>query len=546
MRALLLLLMTATVVAGCADDGGDAAPDTEVRGDTADSGLTDATVADVDLDPAVELADEADGSSSDVDADGSAPSDASPADVAADAGPVDATVDADSTDVLVDDGCEPVGGEPTWDTYGGDVRLTLEATGFFRAEKVCGRWWLVTPDGHPFWSAGVNSISPTGPTGQVSGVAPYGQAVAARYDTTDAWADATVGRLRSWGFNTAGAWSSTAHFAPRMPTTPILYLSQADWLAGTVPDYYSEAWAAEVQSRAATVAQWSENPNIVGYFLDNEMHWGPDWRDARTLLAGYLELDADAPGKAVAVDALLSAHGGLDGLNAALGRSYASRDDVLADTTGWSGIVHGASEAVDAAISAFLTSAAGRYYSVASTAVRAHDPNHLILGNREVSVMVRLEVYEAAAPWVDVISINSYQYVPGLDTFALNLSDAPSRADGFAAVHAAVDLPIMVTEFGFRAQDAGLPNSWPPVYPKFRDQLARTDAFDAYVAELQGYPWLVGAHWFEWVDQPAEGRFDGEDNNWGLVTSGDDAYEVLTMRAAETLPRVYQGLRRPR
>src|SRR5512138_2692279 len=45
------------------------------------------------------------------------------------------------------------------DAYGGWTGRTLAATGRFRVESVDGVWWLVTPDGHPFFSAGVNNIS---------------------------------------------------------------------------------------------------------------------------------------------------------------------------------------------------------------------------------------------------------------------------------------------------------------------------------------------------------------------------------------------------
>jgi agarase len=39
---------------------------------------------------------------------------------------------------------------------------------------------------------------------------------------------------------------------------------------------------------------------------------------------------------------------------------------------------------------------------------------------------------------------------------------------------------------------------------------------------------VVGDHWFEWADQPPGGRFDGEDNNFGLVSNADEAYAVFT------------------
>jgi hypothetical protein len=40
----------------------------------------------------------------------------------------------------------------------------------------------------------------------------------------------------------------------------------------------------------------------------------------------------------------------------------------------------------------------------------------------------------------------------------------------------------------------------------------------------------VGAHWFEYADEPATGRFDGEDDNWGLVDVHDDLYPALFVR----------------
>lgn len=34
----------------------------------------------------------------------------------------------------------------------------LRATGFFRTDKVAGRWVFVDPHGHPFYSAGTNLV----------------------------------------------------------------------------------------------------------------------------------------------------------------------------------------------------------------------------------------------------------------------------------------------------------------------------------------------------------------------------------------------------
>ena len=47
------------------------------------------------------------------------------------------------------------------DTFGGWTKgPTFNASGFFRTEKRDGRWYLVTPQGHPFYSLGVNTVTP--------------------------------------------------------------------------------------------------------------------------------------------------------------------------------------------------------------------------------------------------------------------------------------------------------------------------------------------------------------------------------------------------
>jgi 5-hydroxyisourate hydrolase-like protein (transthyretin family) len=51
-------------------------------------------------------------------------------------------------------------------------------------------------------------------------------------------------------------------------------------------------------------------------------------------------------------------------------------------------------------------------------------------------------------------------------------------------------------------------------------------------------PYCVGYHWFQWSDQPAQGRFDGENSNYGLVKETDEAWELLTQRMTEVNGRI--------
>ena len=62
---------------------------------------------------------------------------------------------------------------PKQDAYRGWTGMQLAATGRFRVEQVNGVWWLVTPTGHPFFSAGVNHASSYGDWAPQLGTYPY-------------------------------------------------------------------------------------------------------------------------------------------------------------------------------------------------------------------------------------------------------------------------------------------------------------------------------------------------------------------------------------
>jgi agarase len=101
------------------------------------------------------------------------------------------------------------------------------------------------------------------------------------------------------------------------------------------------------------------------------------------------------------------------------------------------------------------------------------------------------------------------------------------------AAYATGGKPCLISEFSFRGDDAGLPNS-SGGGPRVASQAERAQCFERFVTAALKQPAVVGYHWFEHADQPAEGRFDGENSNFGLVTVADQVYAELT----ETMTRV--------
>ena len=92
------------------------------------------------------------------------------------------------------------------DVYGGWAGgPQLAATGRFRTEKVDGKWWFVDPEGHLFFSLGVNAVRPDSPTG-TSGREPY-------FSWLPAKGDPDFGRFcgKQWSPAANGFYKDAAH-----------------------------------------------------------------------------------------------------------------------------------------------------------------------------------------------------------------------------------------------------------------------------------------------------------------------------------------------
>ena len=158
----------------------------------------------------------------------------------------------------------------------------------------------------------------------------------------------------------------------------------------------------------------------------------------------------------------------------------------------------------------FVAVVADQYFELSVSAIRATDPNHLVIGSR-FGYQPQSSVIAAAGRYLDVISFNCYDI------------DASPVIDAYAAS----GKPCLISEFSFRGDDSGLPNTRGPG-PRVASQIERAQCFERYVTAALKKPAVVGYHWFEHADQPAEGRFDGENSNFGAVTIKDEVYTALT------------------
>lgn len=416
---------------------------------------------------------------------------------------------------------------------------TYAATGFFRVQNDGGRWWFIDPKGRRFISKGVTTVQYAQDNIQRTDRSPYRETNDAKYGSVANWRKAVAPRLMGWGINTLGAWADAElatidvngqylAYAPNLNLGALFLGTPREvWLRGEFPNVFDPRFEAFARQKAQDeCAPRKDDPRILGWFTDNELRWAADWRDKDELLSVFLELPANAAGKRAAVDWLRNRYGDVAKLNAVWKTDFASWDDLQVaefkqpvDTLEVRSTGRGTKEARDFVgdSDAFLAVIAEQYFRIATEAIKAADPNHLIFGPRFAYVPAQ-SVVTAAAKYLNAISFNSYTLDPS----------------GTIDQYSAFNLPAIIGEFSFVSDDSGVPStSEGNLALHVKDQKQRALAFKNYVSAGLRHPNLIGYHWFEHVDQPKEGRFDGQNANYGIVDIEDKPYLPLAEMMAE-------------
>lgn len=397
-----------------------------------------------------------------------------------------------------------------------------------------GVWWFQGPDGSRFYSLGVNNIEPE-PSIPPRPDSDYYNPVPTEFKgDTDAWASFVRNFLTELGFNTAGAWSSTVlPTNERFVATPILYVVLHDdtrCLAPLQPDFESFV----LQNVKDSIAKLPGREGLLGVFLDNEMPWfgktGFHYIPTYTLLELAFELPTDDARHKAALEFLQSRHGSVESLAAAYGQPVHSWDDVTVKLLRGSTSREAATDREQ-----FTAMLAERFFEVSSRIVRQELPGVLILGPRFPGDAPDT-VIRAAGKYCDVISVNDYRFAPEADENTL------------ARFWLLGGRPLMHTDFSFRARAnaSGNLNTY-GVGPVFDTQADRAAAYAALVSDTATVPYVIGSHWFGFADQSPQGRFDGEDGNYGIVDIHNEPYPemVAAMKATNaSVPALHASTKR--
>jgi len=393
------------------------------------------------------------------------------------------------------------------------------AGGFSIKKDAAGKYWFVDPQGNPFLSIGINNIiaKPFRPKPDTR----YYDPVPNQFASLDGWKQDVLKILQQNGFNTIGAWSDAPLYDGTVYGTVCLYV------AGYADDRCLEGLRPGFEDRireniALMLDRYPDSARTFGVFLDNEMPWFGHgaWGDISnyTLLEKALSLPDKDPAKQSAVDFLKQRHDSAETLSKAWGKPLASWQGLTFDYAR-SCISRQASDDRQA----FVEYAAQAFYKTAAATVRQLLPGKLILGTRFAAYAPE-PVIRACGRYCDVISFNDYQPLPSTDP------DMLARYWIWGG-----GKPLMVTEFSWRAQEntSGNPNTG-GAGAVVKTQAQRAENYRQYVRDLLSYPMVIGAHWFEFADQSPQGRFDGENSNYGIVDIHHQPYTELLAAMKQT------------
>ena len=361
-----------------------------------------------------------------------------------------------------------------WDRFGGwKDGPKLRATGHFRTEKVDGKWWLVTPEGHLFFSVGLDVTrvmtdisngklhpdwyeSPVPEDGKMAFTIWNLEKKFGRKDFDDEYYDFVLKRFDSWGLNTIGNWSAGDLTVKSRKPYVMSVLERAKGVKRmqkfqlydfSAPDF-EQKFRAAIRERFATdraLAHAAKDPMCIGFFVDNELQfhrWIPDVGEGRA--AAGVEL----------------------------------------------------------------------YFRICREELNRLAPGKLYLGSRFVGFRQPGLLWRTAAKYCDVVTVNAYA------NSVYNISDRMFKKGE--------EKPILVGEFHFGCLDRGM---FKPGLAPVWSQAERGRSYMRFVEGCLQHPLFVGCHWFQYRDQPLLGRGDGEAYQIGFVDVCDRPYPELCRAA---------------
>ncbi|MBN2069167.1 MAG: hypothetical protein JW739_05970 [Opitutales bacterium] len=420
---------------------------------------------------------------------------------------------------------------PVGNFHGWNGGVKFNPSGFFKLGKTSsGRWWLIDPEGLPFWSFGVGKMGLDIPENETlfggredlfkdgDNLASnlkinfYKSNVLAKEDT-EAWAPKQIERIKAWGLNTIGMHSDIAQFAnasiPFVLSLPVNTLKDS-CNADNWPDIFDPDWMEWFQEAIPEkVVQWSEHANLLGFYFGTPL----PWNNAR-----FLDAEPQSGMKQAWMDFISDRYKEISSFNETWKTSFASWSEVLTMTE--LNVPKGVAEVINDK-EAFLLVYAEQFFSLISTIVTSVNEKHLLLG----------PAFGPKPPHDDILKIAGNY----MDVICWNTGSTPVDTVLLTKVHELTNRPILLC--GGKRLRSG-EHRLPSIEDSFPEKEAVAQ-LEKDIEEAVKLPFVLGYHLDALIDAPISGRMtDGSSESCGLLDIADSPYiEMVAMlrKAATTL-----------
>ncbi|WP_339529061.1 beta-galactosidase [Pseudomonas mucidolens] len=480
------------------------------------------------------------------------------------------------------------------DTFGGWTRgPAFEASGFFRTEKRDGRWYLVTPLGHPFYSLGVNTVAANNSQTYVAGrewmfaaLPKAGEPFDKYYGSGDNRSGNGSGQGRAFA---AGRWYD-------------FYGANLQRTHGQPCEAKAKAAPTPAVQAPPCTPQGFDAKRWVGHTLDRLQAWGfntiGNWSAPELAAADRVPytLPLSIVGDYTSISTGIDWWGGIPdpfdprfAMAAERAVAIATRDHrddpwligFFADNElAWAGPGEDAKSRYALAYGtllmttdvpakrAFLKQLRDKYRNQAGLSKAwgielpawelMEDPGFVppmpSPEHPEIEADFKHFQKTFADAYFKTISDALKWHAPNqmllggryavstpeavascaqyCDVLSFNMYTLkPQDGYDFAALRA-LDKPVFITEFNFGSADRG--PFWGGVTQLAREE-DRGPAYATFLKQALAEPSIVGVHWFQYLDQPVTGRLlDGENGHFGLVGITDVPFQGFVDRVRKS------------
>lgn len=416
--------------------------------------------------------------------------------------------------------------------------IKAKATGFIHVKEIDGKWWFIDANGYAFFPVGITHSQPF-------------PGIVKQFPSTDAYYDAALKNMKALGFNSLSVLSGPAQITAqrnRIAYTHTINLGIPHGSTYQKPDFFrvdpfTPEFEATVEANVKKAcAMRKDDPFLLGYSYGfNPFQIPHKW------INHLLSQGATSPGKVALVDVYEELYAGdIASFNGAYGKNFSGFDDILACTdiayeealNPWPG------ETLDRPLKRdfdqLVYAVVAKVHEVAHRHVRKHDSNHLILGFYFKTYNANLGLYEAIAPYVDVLSPqhhvvaeyhqdDSFNYEAGI----INAAEI-SRRTGKPIYHGDQWLGKVVpspTGQKLRGNKSR--------YPYFSSQEHRGQVYEGLMESVLASPKIVGfAACATFYDNPDIGGSHG--GNKGLADSRLKDKTDFTSHVEKTNAQLYE------